>query len=355
MALGKDRVGGLASVESSALRALRRWVIAEATRAATAGAPLLGCRAVDAVARLVACAGPFVPVVGRNVAGNMRSLGVYSPQAWRDYFVQLGAHFAGAIHMLRCAGRPGDARIREELARAIDQRIALDASVSLLHEAAARGRGAVIMGPHLVNYLLGLARLSRDVPLTIYFRHQKDARRQEAKERWCRAAGIEAVFQPAVEGQPGARVSRIAEVIGEGRVVFVPPDLPRKRDEGVPVSFFGREMYLPAGAAVLAVRTGVPLFMLLARGEGGRQRLVVHGPSAVKVLNGEGGERAAVRQHLQWFADLFEQFLREETALWYFWGDKRWTRALSGSPGYSRVVGEERHEAEGAGGVVGAA
>ena len=124
-------------------------------------------------------------------------------------------------------------------------------------------------------------------------------------------------------------------------MVFVPPDLPRKRDEGVPVRLFGREMYLPAGAAVLAVRTGAPLFMLLARRESGRQWLVVHGPSAVEVLNGERGERAAVRQHLQWFADLFEQFLRAQTALWYFWGDKRWTRALSGSPGYSRSVGEE--------------
>jgi KDO2-lipid IV(A) lauroyltransferase len=210
------------------------------------------------------------------------------------------------------------------------------------------------MGPHLVNYLLGLARLSRDIPLTIYFRRQKDARRQEAKERWCRAAGIEAVFQPREDGQPGARVSRIAEVIGEGRVVFVPPDLPRKRDEGVAVRFFGREMYLPAGAAVLAVRTGAPLFMLLARREGGRQWLVVHGPSAVEVLNGEGGERAAVRQHLQWFADLFEKFLREQTALWYFWGDKRWTRALSGGPGYSRSVEEESPEADGSGDVAGA-
>ena len=151
-------------MEKSALQTLRRWMIAEGTRAATAGAPWLGCRTVDAVARLVAWAGPFLPVVSRNVAGNMQSLGVYSPEAWRDYFVELGGHFAGAIQMLRCAGRPGDARIREELSRVVDQRIGLDRSVSLLHQAAAGGRGAIIMGPHLVNYLLGLALLSRDIP-----------------------------------------------------------------------------------------------------------------------------------------------------------------------------------------------
>jgi hypothetical protein len=81
--------------------------------------------------------------------------------------------------------------------------------------------------------------------------------------------------------------------------------------------------------------------MLLARREGGRQWLVVHGPSAVEALSGGGGERDAVRRHLQWFADLFERFLREQTALWYFWGDKRWTRALSGSSGYTRSVGDE--------------
>ena len=306
-----------------------------------AAAPALTVRQVERVETLLARAGPYYPVIARNVADNMRALGVYSSRAHRDYFAQLGAHFAGALHVFRCAGRIRDGGKSDELARLTTRRIELDQSVACLGQAARRRRGAIVMGPHIANYLLGLARLSQEIPLTIYFRSSPDLRRQVPKQRWCRAAGIEWLFEPAVAGRPPGRVERIAAALNEGRTVFVPPDLPRKRGQGTPVRFFRREIYLPAGPAVLAVRTGAPLFVLLAQARGPRQKLVLHGPSYPREHEpGSQAERAAVQQHMQWFVALFERFLTEQTPLWYFWGDKRWTQVLHGDPRYLRPLDE---------------
>ena len=310
--------------------------MARTTDAALAAAPHLTARAVDQIRALVGHCGPYCPVMARHVAENMRALGVYSTEAHRGYFAQLGVHFAGALHVFRCAGRNRGKGVSDELARIVTERVELDESVVHLQEAAARGQGTIIMGPHIANYLLGLARLSREVPLTIYFRYSTDTRRQAPKQRWCRAAGIRWLFEPATEGGPRGRLGRITAALNQGRTVYIPPDLPRKRGNGTPVRFFQREVYLPAGAAVLAVRTGAPLFMLLARSSGPRLRLVVRGPFAAEPnQGGPAAERAAVQRHLQRFATLFEQFLIEQTPLWYFWGDKRWTRVLHGDPGYT--------------------
>jgi hypothetical protein len=61
-------------------------------------------------------------------------------------------------------------------------------------------------------------------------------------------------------------------------------------------------------------------------------------------------------QRMQWFADHFAQFLTAHAALWYLWGDKRWTQLLHDDPRYGRRVTEPalRHVARPAADVVGA-
>jgi hypothetical protein len=88
---------------------------------------------------------------------------------------------------------------------------------------------------------------------------------------------------------------------------------------------------------MLAVRTGAPLLLLTARMEGARIRLVVEGPYVPEEMGrGRDARRQAVREHLQWFADGFAAFLKREPALWYLWGDKRWSRVFAGDERYVR-------------------
>lgn len=46
---------------------------------------------------------------------------------------------------------------------------------------------------------------------------------------------------------------------------------------------------------------------------------------------------------MQWFADLFAEFLHAEPAAWYLWGDKRWTRVWHGDQRYARRLTAPRY------------
>jgi lauroyl/myristoyl acyltransferase len=294
--------------------------VARATDAALWAAPWLSVQAADRLGAALGRGGHHLPILGRNVADNMRALGVYSAAAQREYFAQVGAHLGGVLQALRGAG----------LACIVAERIALDGSVSRLRETLRSDQGAVIVGPHIVNYLLNLCRLNQELPLTVYLRHSKDARRRAAKQRWYEASGVGWVSEAADANGPLGRLGRLAAALRAGRVLFITPDLPRKRGDGTAVRFFGREIYLPAGAAALALRSGAPLFMLSAEADGPGQRLMLHGP--YEDVGGADGRKAAIQRCLQWFADGLEHFLRAQTPLWYLWGDKRWTRVLRGDP-----------------------
>lgn len=328
--VGADRRRPLADWRTGLLRAVRHWVTARATDTALLAAPRLSVPAADRIGELLGRCGRHLPIVARRIADNMRALGVYSAAAHRAHFTQLGAHFAGALQALRCAGRE-----TRDFTRLAAARVELDESILRLHVARAGGRGVILMGPHIANYLLDLARLSQEVPLTVYLRYSRDAGRREAKQRWYQASGVGWISEPAAAGGPLGRLGRMAAALRAGRVLFITPDLPQKREEGTPVQFFGREIYLPAGPGLLALRSGAPLFLLSASVRGPRQRLTLHGPFEDEaVLAERGGRKAAVERRLQWFAHGLERFLREQAPLWYLWGDKRWTRVLRGDPRY---------------------
>jgi lauroyl/myristoyl acyltransferase len=310
------------------LRSVRHWVTARATDAAMLAAPRLSVSAVDRIGALLGDCGGHLPLVARQVADNLRALGVYTPEAQRAYFEQLGRHFAGALLALR---GPLD-RHAADLGRVAAERVQLDESVGGLHTALAAGRGVILIGPHIANYLLNLARLAQELPLTVYLRYSRSARRRAAKERWYQASGVGWISEAADASGTLGRLGSMTAVLRSGRVLFITPDLPQPRDRGVPARFFGREIYLPAGVGLLALRSGAPLFLLLATADGPKQRLVFEGPYQDEAA--DQGREARVQARLQWFAAGLERFLRTQTSLWYLWGDKRWTRLLRGDARY---------------------
>jgi lauroyl/myristoyl acyltransferase len=317
------------------LRAARQWLTARVLDSALRVAPHLRRDTPERLARWLARWGPHTPVLARIIAQNMQAVGVYRAAAQRAHFSELAAHFAGALQALRCGARADAVEPSAELAEIAAARIELDESVGRVRAQVATGRGAILMAPHITNYLLNLTLLNRALPLTVYLRHSKDARRRAAKERWYRASGVQWIAEPKhTYGAPG-RIARMTDALRTGHVLFITPDLARKRAGGVPVRFFGREIYLPAGAALLSVRMGVPLFVQRAEWIGSRQRLVIDGPFAGDAApRGRAQRAAAVAARMQWFADALERFLRDQTPLWYLWGDKRWTRVFRGDPRY---------------------
>ena len=335
------------------MRAVRKWLTARISEAAVGCAPRVPEETVDAVETALAWAGPRFPVVSRIVARNMRAVGLYTHQHHREYFRQVARQLTGWLHVFRCAeaaGRGCREAMSPQLARIVAQRVRLDTSVERLAEAALPGRGVVVMVMHVAGLPMWLARMNQAVPTTVFARYSKDARHRRIKRRGWRATGLAYVSEPSRPGTRGGRLTRMAEVLAQGRAVVIAADMVRKRPKGRAVRLFDREVYLPSGAAVLSVMTGAPLMMVSARPAGCANTLMFRGPFAGTVeRRGQAGAEAAIAERLQWFADGLEAFLRAAAPLWFFWGDKRWTRVFQGDPDYVRMLEGDAKQAASAG------
>lgn len=269
----------------------------------------------------------------------MRAVGLYSAKVHQDYFVRVAEHLAAAMHIFRYVPPAGErtAAMAAPLARMVREQIQLDESVQILQRAVAAGNGAIVVGCHITNFLLVLARLNEEIPLTVYLRHSRDPRRLAAKERWCRATGLQFIAEPASSTDPTRRAAAMAEALQSGRVLVITPDLPQKDASGVPVRFIDRRIWLPNGPAALSLLTGAPLVAAVARPAGSATCLVLEGPIGAEVTNkGRGWRQDAIAERMQWFADRFANYLRAYPSLWFLWGDNRWTRVFRGDARYAQ-------------------
>ncbi len=326
------------------MKKLRRWLTARVSERAVACAPWLSDTAIDSAEKVLAWAGPWAPRINTIVADNMRSAGLYSAKAHREYFRLVAAQLSTWMHIFRHARTdpallPG--QIRPELAQRVEARVCVDASMARLKEQAGRGQGAILLTMHGAEFPLWLLAIDRETPITVLGRHSKDARRQRMKELWRRSTGLDLLAEPSY-GRAGDRLAKMTRALDKGRVVVVAADLVRKRDQGKPVRFFDREIHLASGAAVLALLTGAPLMRLDAQRADGRTCLSFHGPFTGQVDPWDPEVReAAIIERLQWWADALEAFVRRDTPLWYFWGDKRWSHVFRGDARYVRFLEEQ--------------
>ncbi len=305
-------------------------------------APVLGGRGVAAVEAALGRAGPRLPVLARQVADNLRSVGLYSRSVHREYFRRVAAHLAGGLHVFRC---PPDARgvsrrMSAELEALVRRQIVLDDTVELLRSAAADGKGLVIVSGHLTQYLFVLARVNLEVPLTVFLRHSREPGRRWAKEQWCRCTGLDFIAEPSKRLDPTHRAAVLAEALQRGRVVVITPDLPQKESAGAAaVRLLGRGVWLPSGPAALSLLTGAPLLTTRARTAGDALAVSFEGPlPAEPGGRSRGWRRAAVQERMQWFAERFESWVRESPAAWFLWGDNRWTKVFRGDRRYARPL-----------------
>jgi KDO2-lipid IV(A) lauroyltransferase len=99
-----------------------------------------------------------------------------------------------------------------------------------------------------------------------------------------------------------------------GEVLLLAADIDRE-GTGVPVSFLGRRVYLPAGPATLAIRTGASLIPgYVRRLPGGRHEASMLAPIA---LPPAGDAETRVRQLTQGIAEAFEKMIWMDPGQWY--------------------------------------
>ncbi|RIK70040.1 MAG: hypothetical protein DCC66_06630 [Planctomycetota bacterium] len=294
-----------------------------ATNAACACAPILPVGFIRCAGRVIARAGPHVPKLGRLVRGNLIAAGIDRPDAVAAYFDQVGLHLACSAMVFKHQRRPE--RIMELAAR----HIVLDPSTAIIGEALAAGRGVIVAAAHTCNFLLTLARLNQQTPISVYLRWTADARRLRLKRIWCDAARLPLIIEQPMATDPTSRAAACVEALQRGAALVMTPDIAQKSDKGVPVELFDRRMYLPSGPASIAMLAEAPLIPLFGRIVNGRQVLYAETPIEVRARSRvEGGRKAGLAAAMRQWAAGFERFLRASPDAWFLWGDSRWTRVF---------------------------
>jgi len=277
--------------------------------------------------------GPRAPVLARQVEVNMRSAGVGGRADVDEHFRQVARHLTNALRIFRSGFAPD---VVAEMAR---REIAVDSSMDLVRAAMSDGRGAVIIPPHVCNFLLTAVRLNQEIPLSIYLRWSSDPRKRELKEAWCKAAGLNAILEPANATDPSARAAACVDILRSGRALVMTPDIVQRAGRGAAVKLFGRIVDLPTGPASIAMLAESPLFSMFGFTRGNVHTMTVKPPRMiVSRSRAEGGRTAAVREAMQEWGDYFEEFLRAEPASWFLWGDSRWTRFFRGDSAFSKPI-----------------
>jgi lauroyl/myristoyl acyltransferase len=201
-------------------------------------------------------------------------------------------------------------------------------SLGYFREALAGGKGALMVGAHLVGHEIFAGSATAHFPIAVVARKSPDSRYEAIKQRWYQAVGVEVIHSPhkGAEGGGMAEMTGILRALRRNRVLAVTPDLVQKRGTGIAVQLFGRTVDLPPGAFFLAVRTGAPLIPVFFHQERGRYQLWAEPPMTVTA----GRDRdSAMADLAQRWASRFEEFVRHHPDMWQFWLDKRWGRWLA--------------------------
>lgn len=171
----------------------------------------------------------------------------------------------------------------------------------------ASGRGVIVAGMHTGNWdYAGLLMGRAGLPFVVV----TDKLRPAALDRFVQGRRQSLGMTPVPVGQAARGVLR---AIRAGDTVGILIDRPSP-GEGIPVSFFGHTCYLPAGAAVLGLRTGAKVVpaSLQRRADGSYELELDFEVEPVRTGNADNDLRAFVQQivssHERWIAQRPEQW-----------------------------------------------
>jgi KDO2-lipid IV(A) lauroyltransferase len=177
--------------------------------------------------------------------------------------------------------------------------------------AAARGRGVLLVTPHLGNWELGGAFMSRHgCPLLVLTQAEPDPRltamRQASRARW----GVETL----VVGEDAFAIIEIIKRLQAGATVALLVDRP-PAPTGVPVDLFGRKFSASIAAAELARASGCAIVpTLIVREPGGYRAQILPEIVYDRAVIGNRGQRIALTQEI---LRAFEPAIRQYATQWF--------------------------------------
>ena len=180
-----------------------------------------------------------------------------------------------------------------------------------LREPLAEGRGVVVPLPHMGNWdWAGAWACLTGAPLATVAERLRPERLFERFVSYREALGMTVL----PFGSPDV-MSRLTEHLRGGGLVCLPAERDLSR-RGVPVTLFGQATRMPAGSAMLAVRTGAPVVPVTLSYEGREpdHRLVVTFHERIEIPPDRGDRVAIMTQRI---ADAFEVGIRAHPADWH--------------------------------------
>lgn len=246
--------------------------------------------------------------------GNMQRAGVWQPGLVSQYFDRAIDQMIMLAHVFRAG----------TLRSGCLERFRLDESFRHLREAYDRGRGVLVISPHICGYPFFPEVITQRIPCVIYLRRNKDNRKMRVTAA-IGEAGISPLVYPPAGASKAQRLAVAVDVLRKGQVMFITPDTPRKPHEGIAVQLFGKTVYYPTGPAVMALRTGASIVPAWWWWDGECYRVRFSEP--LELTRGKRLRKQTEDATRTW-AGQVDHFFREHPDMWWNWLDKRWNRIL---------------------------
>jgi KDO2-lipid IV(A) lauroyltransferase len=173
-----------------------------------------------------------------------------------------------------------------------------------------QGKGMIFVSAHFGNMDYTAVALCKNiVPMTAIADAIKPKQLMDRLVAYRGAKGVKMAYQ--------ARAPRAAiEALKRNEAVGFLVDVGCSRKGGIPVSFFGRRTMIPAGPALLALRTGAPIVVGYACVVDGRIEAHSYPPIYAAAT---GDKQADARRCSQMIAGYFEDFIRRYPEQWYIY------------------------------------
>ena len=207
--------------------------------------------------------------------------------------------------------------------RPAEEALALFAGIEGLERldaAIAEGRGVILLTAHAGNYELGGILLrTRNHKIHAVYKPDRFKAVEQMREEMRARGGVVGI---PVDGV-GFSTLPLVKLLREGAMVGMQGD----RDfslNGVPMTFFGREVPFPRGPWELSAMTGAPIVtsFFYTDGEG---RFHAHFGEPIRVLGGRGERMAAIVAGMRAYVADLERLIRQYPSQWYcfypFWDD----------------------------------
>ncbi len=189
-----------------------------------------------------------------------------------------------------------------------------------LEAAIDRNAGGIILMSHLGNWEIAahfMQRRRERLRLILYMGMRAKAEIERLQKEDLVRKGIRILAVEKEAGAPFDLVEGLRFIQSGGLISMTGDKLWHSSQRSVPVAFLGHEARLPETPHLLAMLSGVPLFVFFSR-RTGRRRYHLSITEPIYIPKVGRRERAdAIRRSAQAYADLLSSHLRENPLEWY--------------------------------------